>query len=360
LRGKHKQLVSKTVMLLLVCLLLSNFKSKSMSKRISVTGNLSDGSISTLSCLPTNVTTSVKFTIQREFKHSSRCPIPMNRLQHYSPLGLGIPQKKASTLFEFHLVYFVNCKIRNNYGEWMTGMLMGTRGSRLPPAATIYIVATSRNCKEESILHVNNISAFRKKDAKTILECHDEEKETYEYYGIHKAWQIGQELHSSSSEVNNDNIISNNNNNAIIGYFHSKGVTRAPNFHEYVVNHSHPTLNTMGRYEQVADAFALFPWVEKAGEFCGGCGWVWFNFWYARASYVSMLTEPVVTERRHYYEAWLGYKGSGGANGTAAAGVWNETEMEYVGNSMTGCYALGAPVNMGYSYDPFDGHFDPV
>lgn len=341
-----KKPVQWSLVTLIVCSLLVYLYHVTSSKSMS---NVSDGSI--LSCSPTNVPirSSVPFTIKREFSHSSRCPIPIDQLENNKP---SLAKEKASTLFEFHLVYFVNCKIRNNYGEWMTGMLMGTRGSSLPTTATLYIVATSHNCTEEKFLHetVNAISTFRK-DAQTILECHNDEKETYEYHGIHKAWKIGQEQQQQPDK---------NNSNAIIGYFHSKGVTRADNFNDYVVNHSHPTLHAMGRYEQVADAFALFPWIEKAGVFCGGCGWVWFNFWYARASYVNMLMEPVLTERRHYYEAWLGYKGSGREKYGDGGKVWNETGVEYVGNSMAGCYALMAPVNMGYSYDPFDGSFAGV
>ena len=35
-------------------------------------------------------------------------------------------------------------------------------------------------------------------------------------------------------------------------------------------------------------------------------GWIWFNFWWARASYLKKLVEPVRSTRRHYYEDWLG------------------------------------------------------
>lgn len=35
-------------------------------------------------------------------------------------------------------------------------------------------------------------------------------------------------------------------------------------------------------------------------------GWIWFNFWYARASYIINCDEPFITEDRYYFEHWLG------------------------------------------------------
>ena len=40
----------------------------------------------------------------------------------------------------------------------------------------------------------------------------------------------------------------------------------------------------------------------------GGNGWIWYNFWYARGSYIKYVERPIKTYRRHYYEDWLGRK----------------------------------------------------
>jgi hypothetical protein len=42
------------------------------------------------------------------------------------------------------------------------------------------------------------------------------------------------------------------------------------------------------------------------GISCGGNGWIWYNFWWARSSHIACLEQPIITERRHYYEDWLG------------------------------------------------------
>ena len=47
-------------------------------------------------------------------------------------------------------------------------------------------------------------------------------------------------------------------------------------------------------------------------------GWVWINFWWARASYIVRLVEPERSlHRRHYYEDYLGrlHDGKGKLNG---------------------------------------------
>ena len=46
--------------------------------------------------------------------------------------------------------------------------------------------------------------------------------------------------------------------------------------------------------------------LNKIGPGLGGSGWMWFNFYMCRASYAKTLHVPVRTERRHYYESWLG------------------------------------------------------
>lgn len=283
-------------------------------------------------------------TVEGTFKHTSRCQFPDGLEAYHKNTSLS-PTARASSLFQFHLVYFVNCKVNENYPDWMLGMLAGEWGSKLPPKATLFIVATSRDCAKEDGLHkaVETISSSRK-GSKTVLECHDDVAETYEYHGIHKAWQIGRVLPDD---------------NVVVGYFHSKGVTHATSLNDWY----HPTLTTMARFEQVSEAFNLFPWIEKAGETCGGCGWVWYNFWYARGSCLSELEEPRVTPPRHYYESWLGQKqspetGNGSprpllmsGNGTS---VWKETEVFCVKDGLFGCYSLSsnAPANMGYAMDP--------
>ena len=46
--------------------------------------------------------------------------------------------------------------------------------------------------------------------------------------------------------------------------------------------------------------------INKVGILTGGNGWLWFNFWIARSSYLSNLEKPKKTNHACYYEDWLG------------------------------------------------------
>jgi uncharacterized alpha/beta hydrolase family protein len=59
---------------------------------------------------------------------------------------------------------------------------------------------------------------------------------------------------------------------------------------------------------RIYNIYSTFPTIDKIGMSAGGCGWIWYNFWYARGSYLCQVEKPVLTARRHYYENWLGFK----------------------------------------------------
>ena len=63
---------------------------------------------------------------------------------------------------------------------------------------------------------------------------------------------------------------------------------------------------TIVPWRQVIKAFQGNETVDRIGMFSSPAGWMWFNFWWARASYLQTVVEPVRTTRRHYYESWLG------------------------------------------------------
>ncbi len=62
---------------------------------------------------------------------------------------------------------------------------------------------------------------------------------------------------------------------------------------------------TIGPWQEVIASFQANATIEKAGIYPSKLGWVCFNFWWARVSYLKGTVEPVRTTRRHYYEDWL-------------------------------------------------------
>ena len=113
----------------------------------------------------------------------------------------------------------------------------------------------------------------------------------FEFPGIHLAWALACQDPSEHH---------------LVLYFHTKGVTHnvrrdgleAALFHETV----RPWREILAIFGLLSDAQFL-GLVPATGNF----SYVWYNFWWARASYASRLVEPVLhPEDRYFFEDWLG------------------------------------------------------
>jgi hypothetical protein len=163
--------------------------------------------------------------------------------------------------FAIRVVYFVNTKVNPNYAGWFYHQLSVL--GRHPALREIHVVADAILCSNETSLH----EAFRwlvetrgyNETTKLHLECHDGEDELYEYHGVRKVWEIGQN-HPGDHDV------------AV--YLHTKGVTHASTWEEYstgwlagqaAFTEAIFSNSTMGR---ILEAFQLFPTVVMAGWDC--------------------------------------------------------------------------------------------
>jgi len=196
---------------------------------------------------------------------------------HYVNIPIKVDLTKHET-YTFFIVYYINCELNKNYFEWLTNQL-----DLVKNMGTIHIIATISKKKE---------AGFKKKVLKlypdVIIDCYS--KNEYEYRGILKVWELGQ-VHNKSTDI--------------ILYFHSKGVSRTeryigPNPHEYEYTEILRDIN------KIKEIFDIFPTIDKIGILSGLNGIIWYNFWYARGSYIYTVEEPIKTSRRHYYEDWLG------------------------------------------------------
>ena len=108
----------------------------------------------------------------------------------------------------------------------------------------------------------------------------------YEYAGINQVWQLGQK----SLE-------------GVVLYFHAKGVTHGPRAPQRLFD------VVVRDWQRVLGIFQCFGHIDVVGHSIGSGGWAWFNFWWARLSYIRTVSRPVRVPpggRRHYYEDWLG------------------------------------------------------
>jgi hypothetical protein len=175
--------------------------------------------------------------------------------------------------YNLYTVYLINCLINNNYFDWLLNQINLIKDF----GSTIYIIA---------IISKLNENLFKKKVLNFFpnvnIICYSENE--YEYRGILHVWNLGK-IH--------------NKKNDIILYFHSKGLT----YHQSYDSNKNDNYNIILKdINKIKEIFTIFSKIDKVGFSSGGNGWIWYNFWYARGSYINQVEKPIKTNRRHYYE----------------------------------------------------------
>uniref|UniRef100_A0A7S0UTB2 Uncharacterized protein n=1 Tax=Polytomella parva TaxID=51329 RepID=A0A7S0UTB2_9CHLO len=115
----------------------------------------------------------------------------------------------------------------------------------------------------------------------------------WEYPGISHYWRWARSIINDSEAQR-----------TVMLYMHSKGMV----FHG--LKHKRIDLQLMNtvvsRWREVKKRFSEDTHLMKAGLIPSGAGFIWFNFFWARAHYVNHLYMPVRSDNfRHYYEGWL-------------------------------------------------------
>lgn len=88
-------------------------------------------------------------------------------------------------------------------------------------------------------------------------------------------------------------------------YFHSKGIAEYRGKRQYIEKALHKTV--IQPWRKVLEIFESHPRIDKIGSSFSQKGCVWFNYWWARASYLAKLEPPFKTTNHDYYEEWLSY-----------------------------------------------------
>lgn len=268
-----------------------------------------------------------------KYRHSFVTNLPLQ----INSVGLS----NSTALLKMRVVYFLNTKVNPRYIEWVRQQFM-----TLSEVDEIHVVVDAHHCHNNTKLQhsmdwLRGYRSGRYSDESIFVDCHDDPVETYEYHGIKKVWELGQQYPGR---------------NDITLYFHARGTSRFPSFQKYVRrSKKFPTGHKVWRLTQLVfgranmertkEAFALFPGVDKAGLDCSsvnGYGKVWYNFMYLRGSYLNKLEEPLLTKRRHYYENWSANWGLPAQENGALSEERDRKEFEKVMNDDSLCYALSA------------------
>lgn len=227
--------------------------------------------------------------------------------------------------YNIYIVYYINCDCNENWFTWLFNQI----NLVITMNSTIYIISTIQQSKE---------SEFREKVLhyfpNVIIECYYENE--YEYRGIKKIWELGQ-IHNKSNDI--------------LLYFHSKGITRHSSY-EFNKDDNYNVI--LDDIEKIKEIFTIFPKIDKVGFVAGGIGWIWYNFWYVRGSYINNVEKPIKTTRRHYYEDYISRK----VNCDNDKYCSYERPISYYENTLTSCYGFVTDKkimkNIGTYYDPSD------
>ena len=231
--------------------------------------------------------------------------------------------------YNIHIVYFISCVCNKNWFSWLFNQINLVTYMN----ATIYIVATIEEYNQVAFREI-----ILKHFPNVIIECYYENE--FEYRGIKKVWELGQ-IH--------------NNKNDILLYFHSKGITHNP---WYKFNKEDNYNIILKDIELIKEIFKIFPKIDKIGYSSGGAGWIWYNFWYVRGSYISQVERPVKTTRRHYYEDYIARKVA-----DCDKYCLEERPFSFYENTLNTCYNFYTDKinikNIGSYYNPnVDKYFD--
>jgi hypothetical protein len=206
------------------------------------------------------------------------------------PFTLQLNTKEDLAKAKVRIVYFINCYINQNFIYLFNSQLREFEATGLlqETDSALYIVFSGT---EQDRMTIED--ATRKLFGKgTEIHFVHHKENAYEYPGIKKVWGLGRE-----------------DADGLILYFHARGISRIKlgRFRRNRQLTEKGLFNkVIGEWRQNLLWLRHVPSIDKVGINCGGNGWLWFNFWWVRASYVRQLEEPVKTDRRHYYEDWIG------------------------------------------------------
>jgi hypothetical protein len=205
--------------------------------------------------------------------------------EHDIVLDLSKVQKRLK------IVYYAYINRNSNWRVIVSGQLLQLKSYGLLDEADLFIhITDTTNAFEDIISFIHSITM----DVKISTS----NKNHFEYDGIKLVYDVARQ-----------------NPDAIIIYFHTKGISyniQSRTTEEYILLKG--TFEDWRRKLQFfnderINKMGLFPAIEDpvSKQISGASGgWIWFNFWYARANYmIKNCIEPGITTNRYYFEGWL-------------------------------------------------------
>ena len=201
----------------------------------------------------------------------------------------------------YKLVYCINTTMNKKWYEWLLNFIELVKKYKYN-YNDIYIVAVINESDEKLIIKIINDNL---KNAN--LELHKSKNmsmkdlECSEYLGIKWVWELAREYRYK---------------NCYIMFSHSKGISRCDSFKEFINTPNFISIFADNNYfydnifnkNLITNIFNLFNNINNIGYHSSSKGFIWWNIWWSRSSYLCTLLEPKNPSQvssRYYYEEWL-------------------------------------------------------
>lgn len=191
------------------------------------------------------------------------------------------------------IVYYVYINPDKNWKRLVLDQIKDVKSTKVLEVADLYIVVSNPTHAKDVESFFSEIKHFYKE-----IKFYTENK--FEYWGMLLVWRIAQECKHYKYLV----------------YFHTKGMTHPER--KRVKVEELLTLTLFNQWTSLIEIFQKNNQINKMGLF-PACkvnaqreilrgGWIWYNFWWARAEYIRTLEQPKShPKHRYYYEEWLSY-----------------------------------------------------
>lgn len=186
---------------------------------------------------------------------------------------------------KINIVYYLYINPLKNWQVILEGQMYDIQQTNILENNKLYIVICSNN--QINVNHAINIinNVLNKYINNVVIST--EEINRFEYPGIKKVYDLACK-----------------DKDAIYIYFHSKGMVYHDS-NQRLDAEIKLTRHTLCNWENILHVFETQSNINKAGLFPGHGGFIWFNFWWARGSYLASQPIPIISECRYYYEDWL-------------------------------------------------------
>lgn len=251
------------------------------------------------------------------------------------------------------IIFFINCHVNRQYNSLLDLYLKDFQESGIQDRDDVKLIFVVVGEPEDSTSIMKKVKdhlprLFGTYDEKDILtsagtqrfELRMFDNSRYEHVGVETAW-------SEAMASDDDDLIT---------YTHCRGLGHNNPRHLEMqgsreVFSMYASAHIIRNYDGVMKKFNTNPLMTKAGVTQSPGGWMWFNFWTARASYLKKKDKPDINGKvseaaaksfdggqtvRHYYETWLGDDGESNESGCS---LLINPDM---GQSITGPQTIGA------------------